>query len=143
MVCHCRLDHQYHRTGSVNGSFSEPWSEQAESGKAVFWVHSCSTSCLTVLLGSGPNAPQVTLLLYADDLVILADNPSDLQNALNAGVWGSQWRFSFGIGPDKTAVLVVSSRSSNFRFHLQGGPVPLSVEIRPLFSRAHMHVAGA
>ena len=34
---------------SVNGSFSEPWSEQA--GKAVFWALFCSTFCSTVLRG--------------------------------------------------------------------------------------------
>ena len=103
----------------------------------MFWALFCSTFCSTVLpgpffsacpgvvLGSGSNAPRVTLLMYADDLVILADNPSDLQCALTAvGVWGAQWRFSFGIGPDKTAVLVLGSRTPNFRFHLQGSPMP-------------------
>ena len=70
-------------------------------------------ACPGVALGDGPNAPRITLLLYADDLVSLADNPSDLQNALTA----------VG-GPDKTVVLVVGSRMTNFRFDLHSALVP-------------------
>ena len=40
------------------------------------------------------------------------------------GVWGWQWRFLFGIGPHKTAVPVVDSRTTNFAFHLSGNVVP-------------------
>ena len=40
------------------------------------------------------------------------------------GNWGRQWRFSFGIGPDKAAVLVVGSRSRDPHFSLQGHSVP-------------------
>ena len=35
--------------------------------------------CPGVTLG-GPGTPKVTLLLYADDLVVLVDRPSDLQH---------------------------------------------------------------
>ena len=78
-------------------------------------------ACPGVALGDGPNAPRVTLLLYTDDVVILADNPSDLQNALTAvGIWGSQWRFSFGICPDKAAVLVHARQTSRSTFSLPG-----------------------
>ena len=45
-----------------------------------------------------PNAPRVALLLYADDILILAEDAGQLQKA---GASGSQWRFFFGIGPDK------------------------------------------
>ena len=108
---------------SVNGSLSEPWSELAGVrqgsvlGPVLFNLlfdsvaEAVRAACPGVKLGNGPRAPRVTLLLYADDLVILADNLLDLQNALIAvGVWGSQWRISFGVGPDNTAVLVVGSR---------------------------------
>ena len=81
--------------------------------------------CPGVALGPGPSAPRVTLLLYADDLVILADDAATLQRALDAiGNWGARWRFSFGIGPEKTAVMLVGSRLLNFHFSLQGCAVP-------------------
>ena len=45
--------------------------------------------------------------LYADDLVILAESEGDLQPALDAvSRWGLQWRFSFGIGLEKSAAMV-------------------------------------
>ena len=48
----------------------------------------------------------MTLLLYADDLLILAELPEELQRALCAvAAWGRIWRFSFAGGPDKSAVL--------------------------------------
>ena len=59
----------------------------------------------------------MTLLLYADDLVISAERRRDPQQALDAI---GAWRFSFGIGPAKTAVLVVGSRSHDHHFTLQG-----------------------
>ena len=59
-------------------------------------------SCPGIVLGGDFAAPRVTLLLYADDLVVLAETQSDLQQALDAiGAWGERWRFSFGIGPEK------------------------------------------
>ena len=48
------------------------------------------------------------------------------------GAWGARWRFSFGIGPDKTAVLVVGSRSVDFHFSLQGFVVRVVSEYRYL-----------
>ena len=48
-----------------------------------------------------------TCQLYADDLVILAESEYDLQLALTAAtLWGQQWRFSFGMGPEKSAAMV-------------------------------------
>ena len=45
--------------------------------------------------------------LCADDLVILQESAADLQAALDAvSHWGQQWRFSFGIGPEKSAVVI-------------------------------------
>ena len=51
--------------------------------------------------------------LYADDLVVTAECQHDLQVSLDAvSAWGHQWRFSFGIGPTKSAVMVFGSRRS-------------------------------
>ena len=50
---------------------------------------------------------QLTDQLYADDLVVLGESEADLQLALDAVTrWGRQWRFSFGVGPEKSAVMI-------------------------------------
>ena len=129
----------------VHGTLSEPWDERAGVrqgsvlGPLLFNIlfdgisAAVRAACPGVPLGRGPRAPRVTLLLYADDLVVLADSESGLQRALDAiGAWGARWRFSFGIGPDKTAVLAVGCRSRDFRFVLQGSAVPVVPEYRYL-----------
>ena len=51
---------------------------------------------------------QVKVLLYADDIVILSDNPADLQRALDAAhSWAMFWRFHFGVGPSKSVVMII------------------------------------
>ena len=128
----------------VNGALSEPWAEAAGVrqgnvlGPLLFNVlfngiaSAVRGACPGVALG-GPGSPRVTLLLYADDLVVLAESCEELQRALDAiGAWGARWRFSFGIGPDKTAVLVVGCRSPNFNFTLQGSQMPVVSEYRYL-----------
>ena len=68
----------------------------------------------------------VKLLLYADDIVVFSDNPADLQRALDAAhAWASSWRFHFGVGPKKSAVMVlghgrVRTRAPAFSFRWSG-----------------------
>ena len=60
--------------------------------------------------------------LYADDLVVVADSPQDLQTALNAvHRWECQFRFKFG-GSTKSAVMVFGPRQRlpDFDVHLVG-----------------------
>ena len=64
--------------------------------------------CRGVQLGTSTDSPRVPVLLYADDVVILADTPEELQAALDAvSRWGRLWRFEFGVGPEKSAVMCI------------------------------------
>ena len=50
--------------------------------------------------------------LCADDVVLPADSVLDLQTALDAvSEWGRKWRFTFGISPTKSAVMIIGPRS--------------------------------
>ena len=67
----------------------------------------CATSCpwCAVLF--------LVLTCYADDLELSAECEFHLQVALDAVArWGRQWRFSFGIGPTKSAGMVFGPRRS-------------------------------
>ena len=45
--------------------------------------------------------------LYADDVAILAGSAEDLQRGLDAVTsWGRKWRFTFGVSPEKSAVMI-------------------------------------
>ena len=57
-------------------------------------------------------------LLYADDTVIKADNPTDLQNCLHAfSEYCQQWKLTINIG--KTKVLIFGTRAhSNLSFKM-------------------------
>ena len=66
-------------------------------------------ACVGVSLGPELHAPCLTVLLYADDIVTLAESQHELQLAFDAVFnWGNRWRCRFGIGPTKTAVLCVN-----------------------------------
>ena len=72
---------------------------------------------------------QVKVLLYADDIVILNYNPADLQRALDAAhSWAMSWRFHFGVGPSKSAVMIFGRGRGRARvpaFFLGGHLLPL------------------
>ena len=64
--------------------------------------------------------------LYADDLVILTASQADLQVAFNAvHAWGVRWRFSFGIVPFKSAVMIFGPLRSRPDCCAHQGSVPL------------------
>ena len=73
--------------------------------------------------------------LYADDLVILADSQAHLQRALDVvHEWGLRWRFSFGVGPTKSAVMVFGPLRGrpDCSVHLGGVSLPLVPQYRYL-----------
>ena len=84
-------------------------------------------ACNGVKLGPEPWAPRITTLLYADDMVILAESPEELQRALDAlSDWARRWRFSFSAGHETSAVLVSHARHTNLpSFNLGGIPLPV------------------
>ena len=90
--------------------------------------------CPGVRLGTSADAPRVTVLMYADDIVILAESPEDLQRALDAATaWARSWRFQFGIGPEKSAVMVVHpTRARVPVFRLADALLPLVTSYRYL-----------
>jgi hypothetical protein len=71
---------------------------------------------------------RVSVLLYADDLVLLADNAEDLQRMLNcAAEFAKKWRFSFNPKPTKSEVVVIPLPvEHNFRFNLSNASLPVS-----------------
>ena len=73
--------------------------------------------------------------LYADDLVLLAESQAHLQDALDVvHSWGLRWRFSFGIGPTKSAVVVFGPLRGrpDCSVHLGGVSLPLVPQYRYL-----------
>jgi len=103
----------------VNGQLSSSWSDEAGVGQGCVLspllfslvinslIADVKRHCAGIQLG-GHAGPRLTALLYADDLVILSESKAELQAALDAvHAWGLRWRFQFGIGPEKTAVMCV------------------------------------
>ena len=82
-----------------------------------------------------PSNFRLTDQLYADDFVVLGESEADLQLALDAVTrWGRQWRFSFGVGPEKSAVMIFGPGRSrpSCRVCLSGQPLPVVSSCRYL-----------
>ena len=78
---------------------------------------------------------RLTDQLYADDLVVFGGSEADLQLALDAVTrWGRQWRFSFGVGPEKSAVMIFGPARPrpSCRVCLSGHPLPVVSSYRYL-----------
>ena len=101
----------------LGGSVSSPGSTLA-SRKAEFFLPLLFNLLIYSLAVTFRSAvPRVSLAtsdsfrhacqLCADDLVVLTASQADLQLALDAvHAWGVRWRFSFGVGPTKSATMV-------------------------------------
>ena len=78
--------------------------------------------CNGVTCAGRAGSMQVQILMYADDVVIVSDDPTALQRALDvAAVWARSWRFNFAVGPQKTSVMCFAPtrmRSIRPQFHL-------------------------
>ena len=62
---------------------------------------------------------RVSLLLFADDVVLVAETREDLQRSLNAcWTYSRKWRFNFNVGPGKSEVLVCGGRREGERWWL-------------------------
>ena len=108
----------------IGSCFSEVWDVETGVGQGAVLsgflfnllinglAAAVKRACRGVACGPGPDAPRVQILLYADDIVILCDNPADLQRALDAAhAWADAWRFHVSVGPTKSAVMLFGCRS--------------------------------
>ena len=117
LVCRSLL-HNTSARARVAGSFSESWAESAGVRQGAilspleFLVYiddlfaAISAATPGVPLGPSTGAPRIRVLLYADDIAILAASEGDLHLALAAlERWAEKWRLSFGLGNAKSAVV--------------------------------------
>ena len=73
----------------VNGALSEPWDERASAlGRLLFHIVFDAISA-GVSLGCNLRAPRVSLLLYADDLVIVSAESEAVHRGLAARIFRS------------------------------------------------------
>jgi hypothetical protein len=82
---------------------------------------------------------RVPLLLYADDIVLLASTPEELQQMLDVtSAYARSWQFRFNTKPGKSNVVVVPATSANLAdaeraaFRMGDGPLHLSQEYKYL-----------
>ena len=129
----------------LSGSVSPPWVDSGIAQGRILspLLFNLLIDSLAVTLRS--TIPGVSLVasdsfrhvcqLYADDLVMLSASQADLQMALDAvHAWGVRWRFSFGVGPTKSATVVFSPLHGHpdCCVHLSGVPLPLVQQHRYL-----------
>ena len=86
-------------------------------------------ACNGVTCPGNAERMRVHVLLYTDDLVILSDNPANLQCALDsAHAWARSWRFHFAVGPQETTVMCFGPgrmRGARPQFRLGNQLVPI------------------
>ena len=70
---------------------------------------------------------RVVIILFADDIAMIAQTPEDLQEALDAASeYSKKWRFEFNVGVDKSAVLVTGGVREGERWVLGGRELPVT-----------------
>ena len=56
----------------------------------------------------------MSLLMYADDMVLLADTQEGLQRSITlAYEYSRRWRFLFNVGKDKTEIMIFHGKGKN------------------------------
>ena len=105
----------------VGSSLSEPWFDSGIAQGRVLYpllfnllVNGLAAAVRRSAPGAqfSPSGVRFPCQLYADDVVLPADSVLDLQTALDAvSEWGRKWRFTFGISPTKSAVMIFGPRS--------------------------------
>ena len=105
----------------VGSSLSEPWFDSGIAQGRVLspllfnlLVNGLAAAVRRSAPGAqfSPSGVRFPCQLYADDVVLPADSVLDLQTALDAvSEWGRKWRFTFGISPTKSAVMIFGPRS--------------------------------
>ena len=73
--------------------------------------------------------------LYAEDLVVVADSAADLQTGLDAvSAWRFRYRFTFGVGPSKSAAMIFGPRRNlpACNLTLRGVALPVVSEFKYL-----------
>ena len=123
----------------VSGAVLHGTQSQVRCGSSLPepWVDSLINSLIASVRQVAPGVQfcssslRVPGQLYADDLELSAECEFALQVALDAVArWGRQWRFSFGIGPTKSSVMVFGPRRSipPCSVHLGGDLLPIVME---------------
>ena len=74
------------------------------NGRNIIFLNSLAVKLKSLNIGVNIGKVNVTLLLYADDIVILSENEADIQSLLNeTEKWCYQWRMK--INSEKTQIV--------------------------------------
>lgn len=74
-----------------------------------FYINSLADDIKQLDMGITVGTKRISIMLYADDVVLLTDNAKDLQRLLDTvSIWCSKWRLT--LNPDKTKIVVFRNR---------------------------------
>ena len=140
------------RTGD---SSSQPWVESGIAQGRVLFLSLFNVLVDTSAASVRSVAPVVQLVIsdafrntchrHGDEVVLVSESQVDLHAGLNAcHAWSIRSRFTFGIGPTKSAVMIFGPAQSRPDCHVHLGGYPLLGVLTPDLSwRAHVaHVSS-